>query len=75
MIASGFRRWQRVQAKKNCQAIASSLDAVFDSVALFVEFTLGVLFVAHVPASQFEYGVRTSHYSTDGLAWRVKEFS
>ena len=46
-----------------CQVIASSLEAVFDSVALFVEFTLGVLFVAHVPASQFEYGVRTSHYS------------
>ena len=45
-----------------CQVIASSLDAVFDSVALFVEFALGVLFVAHVPASQFEYGVRTSHY-------------
>ena len=34
-----------------CQVIASSLDAFFVSVVLLEEFTLGVLFVAHVPAS------------------------
>ena len=45
-----------------CQVIAPSLDAFFDSIVLFEEFTLGVLFVAHVPASRFEYGVRTSYY-------------
>ena len=44
------------------KSLPQALMRFFDSVALFVEFTLGVLFVAHVPASQFEYGVRTSHY-------------